>query len=1060
MSDERGIRVICRFRPQNKIEDGKGGTCCVQFLSPTTLKVGGHEFVFDRVFDGSCTQTDIFEQVKPAVKDVLGGYNATIFCYGQTSSGKTFTMQGPDIDNPALRGIIPRIVEDIFVEIAAAASDVEFVISASYLEIYLEKIRDLLDPTKDNLSVREDRVKGIYVQDMTEVYVQNTTEVFEVIRVGQHNRAISPTGMNAESSRSHSVFLLNVRATNRRTDSKSSGRLYLVDLAGSEKVGKTGASGTTLEEAKMINKSLSALGLVIKALTEGKGQHVPYRDSKLTRLLQESLGGNARTTLIINCSPSSYNEDETLSTLRFGARAKTIKNKVKANVERSPAELRALLNKAEAEIARLKAIIKAGGKCSPADLGESTAATAAEGSASGEELLKLTEQCREAQRRIEEAKEENTRLLDRAEALEDKIRGLSEQVTKGDAAEAALAELRERCAELTAENTGLRTELSEARRVAASTQMKLDDSGIQNEMLTKELARAREELESAVQHQHYVAAMSSLSASTVVPATYADDGSIEEDEEEDGNSEGDRSARGAFAKSPPGKELGTSGHTKAWEAAEKDIMTALQSGYERINAIADGAGENDKKKKLKQVEKPQQSQQPQALSRELSVGVATSTAAPAAPSAATPMHQKQQQTPVQGTKALSSAPAATTATLEQMMDEAIEMFENDSSSDSSSSVDVASDNDDDDDDGGGNNREEEEEEESAGAAAHSDNDGNYNRPEAQGKDNEKEEKESGTGNSKKEEEKTKGKGKNKGKDKDDDNEALRKQLAKAEAELEAAQAKAARAERLQDELAGLKATTERRLADMENLKNMLLQDVENKCLRSADLQRQVDELHDKYEALRRAQPLGSIRNYKKQIVTQQRALLNACREAKTLRSRTESLQLERDAYAKKVEMHLRFEEQLEGDIRSLQQALNAAILASDEAQKKLEELSKPKAPAPAVLRLSQIPKPIKGGSTASLPVASHSQLHQKQQQQQQQQQQQVRKQTQDSSESSRSSGSSDSSSSSSKSTDSTDGDDSSESGTDTSASVHSTPSEISSNTSSSSSEEEETITTD
>lgn len=156
--------------------------------------------------------------------------------------------------------------------------------------------------------------------------------------------------MNAESSRSHSIFVLTISQKNVETGSVRSGQLFLVDLAGSEKVGKTGATGQTLEEAKKINKSLSALGNVINALTDGTSRHIPYRDSKLTRILQESLGGNSRTTLIINCSPSSFNDAETLSTLRFGVRAKTIKNKARVNVELSPAELKALLKDAKSRI--------------------------------------------------------------------------------------------------------------------------------------------------------------------------------------------------------------------------------------------------------------------------------------------------------------------------------------------------------------------------------------------------------------------------------------------------------------------------------------------------------------------------------------------------------------------------------------------------------------------------------------------------------------------------------------------------------------------------------------
>ena len=179
-----------------------------------------------------------------------------------------------------------------------------------------------------------------------------------VMRTGQGNRSVGFTNMNAESSRSHSLFVVNVTQKDLRTGGKRNGKLYLVDLAGSEKVGKTGAQGTTLEEAKMINKSLSALGNVINALTDGKSKHVPYRDSKLTRVLQESIGGNSRTTLIVNCSPDSSNELETLSTLRFGTRAKSIKNKAQVNEERSVAEWKAICNKLQQEIIRLRKYIE------------------------------------------------------------------------------------------------------------------------------------------------------------------------------------------------------------------------------------------------------------------------------------------------------------------------------------------------------------------------------------------------------------------------------------------------------------------------------------------------------------------------------------------------------------------------------------------------------------------------------------------------------------------------------------------------------------------------------
>ena len=258
-------------------------------------------------------------------------------------------MMGSDIEDDDQRGIIPRIVEQMFTSILQSPGNIEYTVRVSYMEIYMEKIRDLLVPHNDNLPVHEEKSRGVYVKGLLEVYVSSVQEVFEVMRRGGAARATAATNMNQESSRSHSIFVIIITQKNVETGSAKSGQLFLVDLAGSEKVGKTGASGQTLEEAKKINKSLSALGMVINSLTDGKSTHIPYRDSKLTRILQESLGGNSRTTLIINCSPSSYNDQETLSTLRFGMRAKAIKNKAKINAELSPLELKQLLKKAQGQ---------------------------------------------------------------------------------------------------------------------------------------------------------------------------------------------------------------------------------------------------------------------------------------------------------------------------------------------------------------------------------------------------------------------------------------------------------------------------------------------------------------------------------------------------------------------------------------------------------------------------------------------------------------------------------------------------------------------------------------
>ncbi|KAH8106973.1 kinesin heavy chain [Cristinia sonorae] len=353
------IKVVCRFRPPNSVEQREGGEIIVSFDDSmrtvqmrSTQTTSGPEkdgFTFDRVFPPGTKQQEVFDYgVKDIVKDVLDGYNGTVFAYGQTGSGKTFTMMGADIDSPELKGLIPRITEQIFQSIVESDAHLEYLVKVSYMEIYLERIRDLLAPQNDNLQVHEEKSKGVYVKNLSDYYVSSAREVYEIMRQGGAARVVSSTNMNAESSRSHSIFLITINQKNTDTGAQKTGNLYLVDLAGSEKVGKTGASGQTLEEAKKINKSLSALGMVINALTDSKAKHIPYRDSKLTRILQESLGGNSRTTLIINCSPSSYNDAETLSTLRFGIRAKSIKNTARVNAELSPLELKGLLAKAQA----------------------------------------------------------------------------------------------------------------------------------------------------------------------------------------------------------------------------------------------------------------------------------------------------------------------------------------------------------------------------------------------------------------------------------------------------------------------------------------------------------------------------------------------------------------------------------------------------------------------------------------------------------------------------------------------------------------------------------------
>ncbi|KAL0488632.1 hypothetical protein AKO1_015673 [Acrasis kona] len=356
------VHVACRFRPQVKYEEERGGIMNLQYISDDSVVIKPQStkrdtsFVFDRVFDDSCTQEDVFLDVgKPVVKDILNGYNATIFAYGQTSAGKTYTMMNMKRNGDAdTRGLAPRVVEELFDAIDKSELNLEFTVKVSFFEIYMERIYDLLEPSKANLQVKEDTIgKTFFVENLTEIYVSSDVEVLSYIKLGNSNKKISATNMNRDSSRSHTILLITVSQVDTRNSQKFTSKLYIVDLAGSEKVYKTAATGTRLDEAKSINTSLATLGKVINALTE-KHPHVPYRESKLTKLLQDSLGGNSRTTLLINCSPSSFNEEETLSTLRFGVSAKLIKNKPKINLEVSIEELRLRLKDSEERIKHLE----------------------------------------------------------------------------------------------------------------------------------------------------------------------------------------------------------------------------------------------------------------------------------------------------------------------------------------------------------------------------------------------------------------------------------------------------------------------------------------------------------------------------------------------------------------------------------------------------------------------------------------------------------------------------------------------------------------------------------
>jgi hypothetical protein len=289
------------------------------------------------------------------------------------NSGKTTTMTGyshlvdsPELlarddvvmwTNPRDMGIVPRLIRDLF-NVIKTKKDHEFSIQVSYVEIYLEKIRDLLNPLKDNLELRESRYKGLWIEDVNEVYVSSFEDALKVMRKGELNRTVAATAMNAHSSRSHSVLVVTLNQTNSKTQAKTTSRMVFVDLAGSEKVEKTKAEGILMKQAQATNKSLLNLGLVIRAIVEKK-PHVPYRDSKLTRLLTDSLGGNSKTHLIVTCSSAIYNIEETVSTLRFGSIAQQIKNKPRVNLEMNVEEYKRQILQANEKIATQQGIIEA-----------------------------------------------------------------------------------------------------------------------------------------------------------------------------------------------------------------------------------------------------------------------------------------------------------------------------------------------------------------------------------------------------------------------------------------------------------------------------------------------------------------------------------------------------------------------------------------------------------------------------------------------------------------------------------------------------------------------------
>ncbi|CAN7063307.1 unnamed protein product [Brassica oleracea var. botrytis] len=368
------IRVFCRCRPLNKEETSTRCATAVDFdgakdgeLGVVTGNNSKKNFKFDRVYTPKDGQVDVFADASPMVVSVLDGYNVCIFAYGQTGTGKTFTMEG----TPQNRGVNYRTVEQLFEIANERRETISYNISVSVLEVYNEQIRDLLatSPASKKLEIKQSFDGSHHVPGLVEAKVENINEVWNVLQAGSNARAVGSNNVNEHSSRSHCMLSIMVKAKNLMNGDCTKSTLWLVDLAGSERLAKTDVQGERLKEAQNINRSLSALGDVIYALAT-KSSHIPYRNSKLTHLLQDSLGGDSKTLMFVQISPSEHDVSESLSSLNFATRVRGVElgparkqvdtgelQKMKAMVEKARHESRSkeeLIKKLEENIQNLE----------------------------------------------------------------------------------------------------------------------------------------------------------------------------------------------------------------------------------------------------------------------------------------------------------------------------------------------------------------------------------------------------------------------------------------------------------------------------------------------------------------------------------------------------------------------------------------------------------------------------------------------------------------------------------------------------------------------------------
>jgi len=338
MEDMKGkIRVYARVRPMLGFEEKAGQKPELQIPDELTLshpwkeEKKPREYNFDSVFNSAASQEQVFEDTKYLVQSAIDGYNVCIFAYGQTGSGKTFTIYGNDKDP----GLTPRAINQLFRNIEAEAHKCTYSVKCCMLELYQDTLQDLLLPGKrgagaPKLDIKKDAKGLVTVQGATTIEVTSSKELRDAIEFGQQRRHVAGTQMNRESSRSHLVMSFVIEGTNLQTQAVTKGKLSFVDLAGSERIKKSGSTGEQLKEAQAINKSLSALGDVISALATEQG-HIPYRNHKLTMLLSDCLGGNAKTLMFVNVSPTDNNIDETQNSLQYATRVRTIKNDASKN---------------------------------------------------------------------------------------------------------------------------------------------------------------------------------------------------------------------------------------------------------------------------------------------------------------------------------------------------------------------------------------------------------------------------------------------------------------------------------------------------------------------------------------------------------------------------------------------------------------------------------------------------------------------------------------------------------------------------------------------------------